>query len=92
MDAAEAVDLIAGLPAGSRYVSALRPDLSWTPEREAVADLQDTLWEIAYRRAGVKDEPYRVMRPRDAVARRQAAQRYASVKRTIAETQWEEVV
>lgn len=91
VDAAEAVDLITGLPAGSRFVSALHPELSWTPEREAIADLQDTLWEIAYRRAGISDEPHRVVRPSDVVARRKAAARYASVKRRIAETEWEEV-
>ena len=72
-------------------MSALHPELSWTPEREAIADLQDTLWEIAYRRAGISDEPHRVVRPSDVVARRKAAARYASVKRRIAETEWEEV-
>lgn len=88
VEADEALDLIATLPDGSLYVSKRNPSRSWTPQREAVACLQDTLLEIACAQAGIKDEPPRVTRPRDVVARRSARRKAAAVRERIASTSW----
>ena len=81
----EAVDLIATLPPGSMFVSAIHPELSWSPERSAIADLQDTLFAVF----GFKD--VHVTRPADVIARRKAKENARRVKQTIENTQWEEV-
>lgn len=87
----EAVDLIMSLPPGSAFVAKANPALSWSPEIEALADVRDTLWEIAYARAGVKEEPYRVPRPRRAAAAAKAKQRAAGVRGRIEGTKWVDV-
>ena len=84
----EAVDLISTLPRGSAYVRAVRPDLAWSEQREGVADLQDTLWQIAYALRGVSSDPYRVTRPADVVARRDAAAKSADVRSAIEGGDW----
>lgn len=84
----EAVDLIATLPRGSAYVRAVRPDLAWSEQREGIADLQDTLWEIAYALRGVSTDPYRVTRPADVAARKVAAAKSADVRSTIEGGEW----
>lgn len=91
VDAAEAVCLIRGLPAGTEYVSAACPARSWTPEREALADVQDTIWRAAATLLGSEDAP-RVTRPRDVEARRAAAARVRSVRERIEGTAWKEVL
>lgn len=88
VEADEAIDLIETLPRGSAYVRAVRPDLSWSEVREAVADLQDTLWEIAYARAGSREEPYRVTRPADVVARAAARDKARATRRRIEGGEW----
>ena len=80
VDADEAVDLIATLPRGSAYVRAVRPDLAWSEQREGIADLQDTMWQVAYALRGVKDDPYRVT-PTWWPAGRRPPRRAASGKR-----------
>lgn len=90
VDAAEAVCLIRGLPAGTEYVSAACPAAAWTPEREALADVQDTIWAVAAALRGIEDAP-RVTRPRDLAARRAAASKARSVRERINNGSWKEV-
>lgn len=85
VEPAEAVDLVFTLPRGSLLVSALHPELSWTPEREAIADLQDTLYAVF----GLRD--VRVTRPRDLVRRQRALEKARKAKQTIENTEWEAV-
>lgn len=85
VDPEEAVDLAFTLPRGSLLVSALHPELSWSPEREAMADLQDTLYAVF----GHPD--VHVTRPRDVVERRRAHERARKVQQTIENTKWEAV-
>lgn len=91
VDASEAVCLIRGLPAGTEYVSAACPAASWTPEREALADVQDTIWAVAAALRGVEDAPT-VTRPRDVAARRAAADKARLVRERINNGAWKEVV
>lgn len=88
VDADEAVDLIATLPRGSEYVRAVRPDLAWSEQREGIADLQDTMWQVAYALRGVSSDPYHVTRPADVVARREASAKAGSVRQTIEGGEW----
>ena len=81
----EAVDLAFTLPQGSLLVSALHPELSWTAEREAIADLQDTIYSVF----GFTD--VRVTRPRDLVIRQKARQKAQATKEKIENTKWEAV-
>lgn len=81
----EAIDLVFTLPRGSMLVSALHPELSWSLEREAIADLQDTIYEVFI--GGGR----RVMRPKDVIAQRAATEKARNTKRTIEETEWEAV-
>lgn len=78
----EALDLIRTLPRGSMYVSKLYPQFSWSKEREAIADLQDTLLRFLY------GEGARVIRPGDIAAQKQAAAKAKQTKKRIEETQW----
>ncbi len=91
METAEALDLLRGLPPGSEYVSGERPALSWTPEREAIADLQDTVLAAAAGLAGSADAPH-VTRPRDLAARREASRKARSVRERIENGRWKEAV
>lgn len=88
VDADEAVDLIATLPRGSAYVRAVRPDLAWSEQREGIADLQDTVWQVAYALRGVAGDPHRVTRPADVVARREASAKAGSVRQAIEGGEW----
>ncbi len=87
----EAVCLVRGLPAGTEYVSAACPAASWTPEREALADVQDTIWAAAAAMRGIESAPT-VTRPRDVAARRAAAGKARSVRERIENANWKEVV
>lgn len=85
MEPDEAVDLAFTLPRGSLLISALHPELSWTPEREAIADLQDTIYAV------FGHPEIRVTRPHDLIARQKAHEKAQRAKRTIENTQWEAV-
>lgn len=92
---AEAVELACMLPAGSRYVAKVCPEMAWEPWRDAIADLQDTLLAIASAQAGHQGEPPHVMRPRDRVRQRKARAAAQAKRREVRErmesTTWEEV-
>lgn len=81
----EAIDLIETLPHGSMYVSKLHPQFSWSKEREAIADLQDTILRFMY------GDGARVVRPTDVIAQRKAAAKAERTRETIEKTQWVEV-
>lgn len=81
----EALDLIRTLPRGSMFVSKLYPQYSWSPEREAIADIQDTILQFLY------GDEAKVTRPADIVARKRAVKKAEKVKKKIEETQWVEV-
>lgn len=81
----EALDLALTLPQGSLLVSVLDPERSWTPEREMIADLQDTIL------AALGHVDVKVTRPRDVIARRKAHQKAQMTKQRIENTTWEAV-
>lgn len=81
----EAIDLINTLPRGSAYVSATRPEHSWTDEKEAMADLIDAL---AFMLRGW--DKY-VRRPSDVAAQHRAVERARRARAVIERTNWEEV-
>ena len=78
----EALDLKRTLPRGSLYVSAIHPEHSWSEEREAIADMQDTLLRFLY------GEGARVMRPVDIIAQRNAARKATATRKIIESTEW----
>lgn len=87
----EAIDLIATLPDGSRYVSAVDPARSWPRWRHAIADLQDEEWAIVAALRGVPaDKAPRVMRPADAARQMVALDKARKARKRIEETEWEE--
>lgn len=80
------------LPDGSLTVAALHPEHSWTQERQSAADIVDSVYAAATALCGGKaSEAPRVPRPRDVVAAGAAAERAASVRARIENTEWVEV-
>lgn len=69
----EAIDLVATLPDGSRYVAATEPLRAWSEARTLAADVRDDVmwltWALALDREQVPYPP-RVDRPADVAARR----------------------
>lgn len=80
------------LPDGSLTVAALHPERSWTQERQSAADIVDSVYAAATALCGGKasDAP-RVPRPRDVAAAGAAAERAASLRARIENTEWAEV-
>lgn len=80
------------LPDGSLTVAALHPERSWTQERQSAADIVDSVYAAATALCGGKaSEVPRVPRPRDVAAAGAAAERAASVRARIENTEWVEV-
>lgn len=80
------------LPDGSLTVAALHPERSWTQERQSAADIVDSIYAAATALCGGKaSEAPRVPRPRDVAAAGAAAERAASVRARIENTEWVEV-
>lgn len=80
------------LPDGSLTVAALHPERSWTQERQSAADIVDSVYAAATALCGGKaSEAPRVPRPRDVAAADAAAERAASVRARIENTEWVEV-
>lgn len=80
------------LPDGSLTVAALHPERSWTQEQHLAADVVDSVYAAATALCGGKaSEAPRVPRPRDAAAAGAAAERAASVRARIENTEWVEV-
>lgn len=80
------------LPDGSLTVAALHPERSWTQERHLAADIVDSVCAAATALLGGKtSEAPRVPRPRDVAAAGAAAERAASVRARIENTEWAEV-
>ena len=76
------------LPDGSLTVAALHPERSWTQERQSAADIVDSVYAAATALCGGKaSEAPRVPRPRDVVAAGAAAERAASVRARIENTE-----
>ena len=79
------------LPDGSLTVAALHPERSWTQERQSAADIVDSVYAAATALCGGKaSEAPRVPRPRDVAAAGAAAERAASVRARIENTEWAE--
>ena len=77
------------LPDGSLTVAALHPERSWTREQHLAADI---VYAAATALCGGKaSEAPRVPRPRDVAAAGAAAERAASVRARIENTEWVEV-
>ena len=90
--AAEAYDLVRTLPDGSLTVAALHPERSWTREQHLAADVVDSVYAAATALCGGKaSEAPRVPRPRDVATAGAAAERAASVRARIENTEWVEV-
>lgn len=80
------------LPDGSLTVAALQPERSWTQERQSAADIVDSVYAAATALCGGRaSEAPRVPRPRDVAAAGAAAERAASVRDRIENTEWVEV-
>ena len=80
------------LPDGSLTVAALHPERSWTQERQSAADIVDSVYAAATALCGGEaSEAPRVPRPRDVAAAGAAAERAASVRARIENTEWVEV-
>lgn len=80
------------LPDGALTVAALHPERSWTQERHLAADIVDSVYAAATALCGGKaSEAPRVPRPRDVAAAGAAAERAASVRDRIENTEWAEV-
>lgn len=80
------------LPDGSLTVAALHPERSWTQERQSAADIVDSVYAAATALCGGKaSEAPRMPRPRDVAAAGAAAERAASVRARIENTEWVEV-
>lgn len=80
------------LPDGALTVAALHPERSWTQERQSAADIVDSVYAAATALCGGKaSEAPRVPRPRDVAAAGAAAERAASVRDRIENTEWAEV-
>lgn len=85
VDMDEAIDLILSLPHGSAYVSAVKPEYAWSEHKEALADIADIIYRVAYPGGEV-----RVMRPADHIAQRNALNKARSARAKIENTQWQE--
>lgn len=80
------------LPDGSLTVAALHPERNWTREQHLAADIVDSVYAAATALCGGKaSEAPRVSRPRDVTAAGAAAERAASVRARIENTEWVEV-
>lgn len=80
------------LPDGSLTVAALHPERSWAREQHLAADIVDSVYAAATELCGGKaSEAPRVLRPRDVAAAGAAAERAASVRARIENTEWVEV-
>lgn len=86
------MDLIRTLPRGSLWRSARRPFGEWSEEREGAADVVDAIHRLIQLMATGSTEGAAVTPRPDVVERRAAARRRAaSARKTIEETEWEEV-
>lgn len=80
------------LPDGSLTVAALHSERSWTQERQSAADIVDAVYAPATALCGGRaSEAPRVPRPRDVAVAGAAAERAASVRARIENTEWVEV-
>lgn len=92
VDADEALDLIASLPNGSRFVASKDPLRSWSDERVFASDIIDAITEAACIIRGIDlSLAPKVVRPADIYARSKAAQKASAMRERIDSTEWEEV-
>lgn len=80
------------LPDGSAFVRVTKPARAWDQSQHNSADLMDTLWEIAWWRAGqdATKAPH-IRRPAQIEAAKQKKKQAKQTKKTIENTKWEEV-
>lgn len=82
------------LPAGSLYVAAVRPEYAWSNEREALADIQDTIYTAMWAHGMCStDEPPSVVRPRDIERTKRERERTKQAIKRLQDpnVKWEEV-
>lgn len=82
------------LPPGSLYVAAVRPECAWSIEREALADIQDTIYTAMWTRGMCStDEPPSVVRPRDIERTKRERERTKQAIKRLQDpnVKWEEV-
>lgn len=88
----EAIDLICTLPRGSLYRARKRPELAWSEEHEAIADVGDFVVDVMCALRGIEGSARpRMTRPRDIVARQKARENRQKIKDKLNNTHWEEV-
>lgn len=92
----EALDLIAGLPAGSEWAAQESPWGKWPDWKRELVKIEDLLkallWTFgAYSREAYPGEPPRTPRPEDALIRELETKRQKAAKQKILKGQWEEV-
>lgn len=82
------------LPYGSLYVAAVRPECEWSIEREALADIQDTIYTAMWS-CGMysTEEPPTVIRPSDIERTKRERERTKQAIKRLQDpnVKWEEV-
>lgn len=91
--AGEAIDLILTLPAGSMYAAACDPEMEWTDERRAMADIEDAIRACLRRLSGDRSTIRFPIsgRPEDKARARAEREQVKSAHKRIKETRWEAV-
>lgn len=88
----EAVDLVLALPPGSLWRAARDPRDAWDDRTHMLVSMIDSLNMITWLLARCPgNQPAKVTRPGDGLARRVARDKARATRRTIRETRWEEV-
>lgn len=94
VDEEEAVLLISKLPKGSLYMGSISPRLSWSDEREDLADIKDLLltlyWGMCLDKEKVP-QPNAVTRPWQIQERIKKKSKAKSVKERIQQSEWEAI-
>ena len=94
MPTPEALDLIATLPDGSRYVAAMFPTRAWSEMRSLTADICDAISWLTWATAMDHDkvsEPPRIMRPADRAIQTMVRERHRSAREKLENARREEV-
>ncbi len=94
MPTSEAIDLIATLPDGSRYVTSRFPTRAWSETRDLMADVCDAIsfltWALAIDHDAMP-EPPRVARPADMARQAADARRHRKAREVLESARREEV-
>ena len=80
------------MPPGIVQIGVANPERSWTREQHLAADIVDSVYGAAtVLRGGRASDAPKILRPQDVAAAGAAAERAASVRDRIENTEWVEV-